>query len=181
VPHTPPRGFTGAPLPAPVWHALLVAPCREATARDMLALHGIHAEFPTHEVSHVRHGKRITRNLPIVTRVVYARFEAAPQWDIMRWRRAITGVYCRGETPIDIPYPVIRAVMGLPTIADELTAARAEMLRVRAGDRAVLSGGSMHGFAVDVTAVSEGRVWFTTLTGMRGTVGAEGVLRSDAN
>jgi len=163
-----PRGFTGADLPKPVWHALTVQPGREASTRDMLANHGIHAQFPVDRRTRFRRGKKVVTAHPVVTRVVYAQFKAEPQWDVLKQRRLITGVYSRGSWPIEIPYDIIRAVMGLPTVAEELEAARQEMLRVREGDKAEITAGPLSGFMVDIQRVAHGRAWFTTLAGLKG-------------
>lgn len=168
MPYTAPRGFTGAELPKPVWHALTVPPGREAATRDMLGHHGIHAQYPVRETKHFRRGKKIVRKLPVVTQVVYAQFRGAPQWDVLKSRRLITGVYSSNGTPISIPYDVVRAVMGLPTVAEELEEARREMARVRQGDKAEITRGPLAGFLVDVERVAHGRAWFSTIAGLKG-------------
>ena len=114
----------------------------------MLECRGVHAQFPTRDVRHKLRDKMITRKLPMISRVIYAQFRAAPQWDVMKSRLINTGVYCHGTTPIEIPYNVVRAVMGLPTIAEELEAARRDMLRVTDGCKAELMVGPMAGFFV---------------------------------
>lgn len=122
----------------------------------MLRAHDIHAQFPIREKRYHQRGKAVVRKLPVITQVVYAQFKAAPQWDILKRRRLITGVYGRNAVPIAIPYDVIRAVMGLPTVAEELEAARRELLRVREGDRAEITLGPLSGLVVDVREVMRG-------------------------
>lgn len=177
IPYTPPRGLTGPELDKPVWHALIVPPGREAATRDMLGLNGIHAQYPVREKRYHVRGKGITRKLPVITQVVYAQFKAAPQWDILKRRRLITGVYGYGDRPIAIPYDVVRAVMGLPTVAEELEQARRDMLRVREGDKAEIAEGPLAGFVVDVTKVSGGRAWFETMTGLRAEASLSSLVR----
>lgn len=168
VPFEYKRGLTGAPLPRPVWYALTVPGGKEAAARDMLGLRGIHAQFPTREVKYRQRGKQIVRKFPIITRVIYAQFHDAPNWDVLKQRRLITGVYGYGDRPMPIPYDVVRAVMGLPTVQEELEAARREMLRVRDGDKATISSGPLAGFVVNVDEVKDGIAWFETMTGIKG-------------
>ena len=170
VPFTASRSITGTALPSPVWHALVVPPGKENAASKMLGENGVHAIYPTRESRYRSRGKAIVRKLPIITRVVYARFNAEPQWDVMKARRLITGVYSHGDRPIAIPYPVIRAIEGLPVHLAQLEAAQEAMLRVTEGDRAEIVGGPMSGFCVDVTRVADGRVWFSTVAGVRGEV-----------
>jgi transcription antitermination factor NusG len=163
------RGLTGDPLDAPEWYALTVHGGKESAARDMLKANGIHAQYPVREVKYRQRGKAMIRKLPIITRVIYAQFCRQPQWDVLKARRLITGVYGIGETPLVIPYDVIRAVMGLPTVEEELEAARREMLRVRDGDKAEITTGPLAGFVVDVNRVADGVAWFTTVAGIKGT------------
>ena len=179
LPYEPPRDIIGADLPEPAWYALTVPPQREAAARDMLTLRGVHAQFPVREVTHAKRGKKIVRKLPIISRVVYAQFKAAPQWDVLKARKLITGVYGYDDQPMKIPYDVVRAVMGLPTVAEELEAARRELLRVREGDKAEICDGPLSGFVVDIRKVSHGRVWFETLTGIKGEADVSGVIRRE--
>lgn len=168
VPHAKPRGLTGAELSSCVWHAITVPGGKERAASEMLKSNGVHAQYPTRDVTYRQRGRKIVRKLPIITRVIYARFCHAPQWDVMKDRRLITGVYSRDGWPIEIPYDVVRAVMGLPTVAEELEQARREMLQPKAGHKARVLDGPMAGFLVDVRKVRHGRVWFETVTGIKG-------------
>ena len=166
VRHTPQRGIQGNLLPEPQWFALTVPPGKEATSRGLLERHGIHAQYPTREKRRIRLGKAVINKLPLVTRVVYARFERAPQWDILKERRYINGVY-GGSVPYVVPYAIIRHIMGMPTVEAEIRAARAEMMRLTAGDRAQITAGPFAGFVVDVRRVERGRAWFETISGQR--------------
>lgn len=162
------RDIIGPRLAVPVWHALIVPPMKERAAAEMLKQKGVHAFFPERERKYHRRGKSFVRKFPEITQIVYAKFRHAPNWDVLRQRRLITGVFSRGDTPINIPSDVIRAVQGLPTVAEELAAARAEMLRVRGGDKATITAGPLSGFMVDVSRVEQGRAWFETMTGIKG-------------
>ena len=177
VPIEATRDITHGPEIEPVWHALLVPPCREKAASAMLERKGIYSFYPERTVQHRQRGKLIVRKLPIITQIVYAQFRNAPQFDVLKARRIITGVYSIGERPIVIPPDVIRAIQGLPTEAEMLAQARAELLRVREGDKATLVGGPLDGHLVDVKSTAHGRVWFETLTGLKGEVAAAGVKR----
>ena len=169
VPATPMRGVThGARLPKAVWHALCVAPGKEAAASKTLKAAGVYSFYPTEDRVYVVRGEKITRSYPTVTRIIYARFRHAPQWDVMRERKIITGVFCRGTDPIALPGDVIRIVQGLPTTAERIAAARAELLAIHPGDQAQIASGPMAGFAVDVMQVVDGRAWWQTVTGIKG-------------
>lgn len=172
------RGITGAPLPRPVWYALTVPGGKEAAARDMLALRGVHAQFPVRETKYRQRGKQIVRKLPIITRVIYAQFHDAPNWDVLKQRRLITGVYGYGDKPIAIDYNIIRSIMGLPTVEEELAAARRELLRVREGDSATIAQGPLAGFVVNIDKVAGGMAWFTTLAGIKGSAATDTLERN---
>ena len=175
LPRDRPRGITSADpttdtsgTPAPNWFALTVFSQKEATVEAMLKAKGIHSCYPTRQKSWIIRGKRHRRNYPIIGGIVYAKFTRQPQWDVMKARRLITGVYCYGDRPIVLNGDIIAAVMGLPTDQDNLEAARRELLRVREGDKAVLLDTALEGFKVDVLSVAEGRVWWETITGIKG-------------
>lgn len=173
------RGMTGEKLPKPVWHALTVPPGREAQAALMLQENDIHASYPTRESRSRQWGKIVTRTLPVITQVIYAQFREAPNWDVIRRRRLITGVYSVGNQPIAIPYPVIRQIQGLDVALEALERAKEDMLRIRAGDSAEIMEGPLAGFTVDVTRVAGGRAWFQTVTGIKGSANV-GDMRKDA-
>lgn len=167
VPFDYARGLTGREI-EPAWFALTVRSGRERVAQEALRAKGVHSCYPEQERSWRIRGKTHRRAYPVIAGVVYAKFTAEPHWDVLRYRRIITGVYGRDDRPIVIPGDVIRAVMGLPTVAEELDAARREMLRVRDGDRARIVTGPLVGLVVDISRVDHGRVWFETLTGIKG-------------
>ena len=181
--YTPPRGIVGQKI-EPVWHALVVPPQKERATREYLRAQGIYAFYPSQLSSRTIRGKKITRERPMITQHVYARFTHTPQWDVLKeQRRVITGVYSIASVPIAIPSDVIRRLQGLTVEAERLREARAELLRVRAGDKAAIKGGPLAGFLVDVRTVSHGVAFFEFLTGGKGSaeVGSlERVLPDDA-
>lgn len=173
------RGITGVEI-APTWYALKVLPMKERVVLEYLKARGIHSCYPSREKVYRISGRTHRRQYPIITKIVYSKFRRDPQWDILKARRIITGVFSYGETPIPIPKDIIAGVMGLPTQAEKLEKARLELLRVREGDKASLTNGPLSGAIVDVTRVSEGRVWFETLTGIKGSADVEQVTRESA-
>ena len=175
------QDFTGQDYARPVWHALQVLPRKEATARDALKAKGIHACFPDYETCWKAHGKTLCRRYPAIPGVIYAKFLGEPKWHVLKARRLISGVFSRNGIPIAIPGDVIRGVMGLPTEAEKLEAAREEMRRKqreanmpREGERARIAEGPLAGMLVDVERVKDGRVWFSTIMG-----GLKGEARGD--
>lgn len=165
MPYIAPRGLTGEELEKSRWHALRVAPGQEKAKAEMLKAEGIHAFFPTEERQRWRHGQKIVREHPTVTQIVYAKFRQVPHWDVLRERRIITGVFCNGGRPIILPGEVIRSIQGLPTRAELLRQAKAEMLALRPGDRAELIDGPLAGIVVEVETVRDRRVWWAGLFG----------------
>lgn len=161
------RGITAGPEQDPAWFALVVPPMKEAATRDMLKRKGVHAFFPERDRKYHIRGRRFVRKLPIVTGIVYARFTRAPQWDVLRYRRLIQGVFSSDGAPIEIPSEIIREVQGLAADLERLERAKAEMAKLRVGDRARVVRGPLEGYLVEVTAHENGRVWFETLTGIK--------------
>lgn len=179
VPLTAKRGIVGSPLASPRWHALRVAPLKERASRETLKANGIHCFYPTEERMRVQRGKRITWDHPQVTQIIYARFKHQPQWDVLRDRKIITGVFCIGTTPIILPSDVIRQVQGLPTRAEELRQAREALMRISEGDRAEVLDGPLAGLVVDVTRTNDGRVWWQTIAGIKGQIDRDGLRKLD--
>ncbi len=93
-----------------------------------------------------KNGQRVERLKPVIPGLIYAKFRAAPMWHVLKERGIITGVVCRDQTPIILPPDIIRRVMGLPTEAERLAAAKAELLRVREGDKARILSGPLAGW-----------------------------------
>ncbi|MFG6535776.1 transcription termination/antitermination protein NusG [Sulfitobacter sp. CS16] len=154
------RGLTGRPLSKPKWHALVVAPQQEAKAAETLRGAGVEVLYPTVErVRHIR-GKRYNFTAPMISQIIYAKFEFAPQWDVMRQRRVITGVFSLGGYPVNVREADVMRMMGLPTEVDRQEAARIASLTPDVGERVTLNGGPLSGFCVDVVRSEMGRVWY---------------------
>lgn len=170
VPFDYSRTIVGEALKRPAWYALKVPPMKESTVRQYLKARGIHSCYPERETSWQVKGRHFSRKLPVITQIVYVKFDREPQWDVMKARRLITGVFSRGAEPIRLHGDIIRAVMGLPTEAERLEAARLELLRPRVNEKARLKEGPLADFLVDVESVNDdlGKVWWKTITGMKG-------------
>jgi transcription antitermination factor NusG len=167
------RGIIGAKLEEPVWHALVVLPMRERAATEMLKQKGVHAFFPQREKRYHQRGRTFTRKLPIVTQIVYAKFWHQPNWDVMQRQKLITGVFSRNGRPIRIPSDIIRQVRGMQVEEEKLEEARHRLFEFHPGDRAEITAGPLSGFLVDVTRVAQGRVWFESMSGVKGETSAE--------
>ncbi len=171
------RGLTGAPM-APKWFALITAPQREKRASDRLRNAGVEVRYPTVErTRHIRGQKRKFIH-PMISQIIYARFRYAPQWDVMKERRLITGVFARDGQPIELSQDDIARVMGLPTEAERLEAARIEAMRPRVGEKAEILDGPLAGLMVDVTRVEFGRVWWAMVTGIKGDAPEKSIRRA---
>jgi transcription antitermination factor NusG len=171
------RNLTGRELLSPAWYALKVQPQRERATRDALKAKGIHACYPERETAWKIRGKHMTRQYPVVSQIVYAKFTHEPHWDVLKYRRLIMGVFSWGLVPIKIPGDTIRVIMGLPTEAERIEAARRELLAVRVNDQAVLHDGPFAGAVVDVREVKGGVAWFETLTGIKGSARVDRMVR----
>lgn len=158
----------GDDLETPVWHALRVAPGKEKQAAELIKRKGCDAFYPT--TTKVRHhrGKRIEREWPIVSQLIYGKFHRQPLWHNFKSRRVITGVMCLRSMPIVLPEQVMRALRGLPTVQEELEAQRAELMRLRPGDKARITQGPLSGYMVNITSVKGGVAWFDSLAGLKG-------------
>lgn len=168
LPLEAPMQIMTGPEIIPVWYALVVPPQKERAAVEYLRRRDVFAFYPKQEKVRHQRGKRITREIPIISRIIYARFGQRPQFHALKARRLISGVMARGDQPIEIPSDQIRAIQGLSVELERLKAARAAMMQVRVGDRVKIEDGPLAGFLVDVRAIREGRVWWETITGIKG-------------
>jgi transcription antitermination factor NusG len=162
------RGIVSGPDTPPVWHVLIVPAQRERAVREYLRARDIFAFFPSEK--HIRHhrGRKIETERPVVTQHVYAQFRQQPQWDVMkRVHRLITGVMCRDGIPVEVKPDIIRHLQGLTVEAERLKQARAEMLRVRPGDKARIIAGPLEGFMVEVQDVRNGEAIINLMMGGR--------------
>jgi len=189
VPASTVRGIVGSALirrngvPVCRWHPLRVVPGQEKASIGRLARDGVWAFCPMDQTSRVRNGKVILGEKPMITQIIYARFNHEPRWDVLKDRRIITGVFCIGSTPIDLPKDVIRVLRGLMTRSERIKAAKQELLRLTVGDRVKIQDGPFSGFFADVTANYDGRVWWqTTISNglpVKGESDRDGVLKLD--
>lgn len=161
------RGLTGRPLSAPVWHALITAPQKEAKTAHKLEIAGCEVQYPV--VTRTRHirGKRHDFTSPMISQIIYAKFIDQPNWDVMKERRIITGVFASGNIPVVLSENDIARVMGLPTEAERVEQERIEAMTPAVGERVTLKTGPFEGFMVDVSSTERGRVWFESAMGMR--------------
>lgn len=165
VPDARPRpAVLGEVLTRPVWHILRVVSGAEAVASDKLRDLGVHCCYPVEDRERVDCGKTIRWQVPTVPGYVFAKFSQAPNWSELRRRRMIVGMVCR-ETPWGpVPYRAteddVRTFMGLPTVAEEVEAARRAALQVRPGDQARVLVGEDLAMAVTVLSVRDGRVFW---------------------
>lgn len=183
VPFDYQRGILGAKLDTPRHHAIITPPNKERATVEMLKAKGMFAFYPKREVSHFVRKRKITRDYPQISRIIYAKFTRAPNWDVMLRRKWITGVFSIGDRPIAIPSEVIRQLQGLPGRAEALRQAREELQQVVVGDVAQLPDGPLAGHFVQVTSVeSGGRVWWQSLTSslIKGQTSAGKIERKDA-
>lgn len=168
VPAATVRGIVSGPEMPPVWHVLLVPPQRERAVRDHLRARDIFAFYPSEKSTRHINGRRVEQERPIVSQHVYAQFRHAPQWDVMkRVQRLISGVMCLAGQPVVVHPSVIRHLQGLTVEAQQLAAARAEMIRIRPGDRASITSGPLAGFMVDVVDVANGEAIIDLMMGGR--------------
>lgn len=141
-----------------------------------MASAGTEVVYPTETRARNIAGKLHKTEHPMISQIVYARFTYEPQWDVLRDRRVICGVFTRQGLPIALSGDDIARVMGLPTEAERMEAERIEAQRPRVGEQAELQVGPFAGFMVDVDRVEFGRVWYSMATGVRGSA-PEAILR----
>ncbi len=165
IQHTPVRDILGRQETAPTWHCLIVPPQREAAARAYFMARDIFAFYPSHNVTRHLRGKKLVTERPLITTHLYVQFRANVNWDVLKARRLITGVYCMAGVPVVIPSAAIRHLQGMTVEAERLKEARAEMLRVRPGDKARVLSGPLAGLIVDVCSIAGGDAWIDLLGG----------------
>lgn len=161
-------GIVGNSLPDPRWHAIFVPPNKERTTSETLKAKGCYSFYPKRTARWFVRGKKIERDFPQITGMIYTKFKFTPQWHVMRERRLITGVMSIGVNPIQFPSEIIRRLQGLPGREDALRQARDELSALSAGDTAIMPEGILAGHFVQVSEIkADGTVfWFSDL--MRG-------------
>lgn len=174
VPFDYTRTITGGHLSQRVWHAVITPPHKEQATVEMFKARGFHAFYPKRRVRRFINGKKHTRELPEITRIVYVRFDRVPHWDVMKERGIIVGVFSVFDRPIEFPSEIIRRLQGLPGRAEALAEARAQLTEILTGDKVKMVQGTLEGHFVQVEAVDpDGRIWWNV-------VGAEHIRGSSA-
>jgi transcriptional antiterminator NusG len=151
----------------PTWHCVIVPPQGEAKARAYLMAKGLYAFFPSELRARTIRGRKVEFERPYIPGHLYVQFRKRPQWHVLKARRLITGVFCTGNVPITIHRDVIRHLQGLTVEAQRLAEARAEMLRVREGDKATIISGALAGLVVDVGPITGDEAWLSLHFGGR--------------
>lgn len=156
------QGIVGDALARPIWHAVFVPPNKERSTTEALKSKGCFAFYPKRTAKWFVRGKKIERDFPQITGMIYVRFKFTPHWHIMRERRLITGVMSVGTKPIGFPSEIIRRVQGLPGRAEALQQARKALTQICKGDTVQLSDGPLAGHFVQVSDIrADGTVfWF---------------------
>ncbi len=156
------QGIVGDALARPVWHAVFVPPNKECSTTEALKAKGCFAFYPKRTAKWFVRGKKIERDFPQITGMIYVRFKFTPHWHIMRDRRLITGVMSIGARPIAFPSEIIRRVQGLPDRAEALRQAREQLSEICKGDTVQLAEGPLAGHFVQVSDIrADGTVfWF---------------------
>lgn len=162
IPHTYRQDIVGDALAQPVWNAVFVPPSREASTAKALTDKGCFAFYPKRTAIWYVRGRKIERDFPQISGMIYVKFKFTPHWHIMRERRMITGVMSVGSNPIAFPAKIIRRVRGLPDRAEALQRAREELAQICKGDTAQLVDGPFSGHFVQVSDIdARGMVfWF---------------------
>tara|TARA_B110000977_G_C11010301_1_gene467397 strand:+ start:679 stop:1296 length:618 start_codon:yes stop_codon:yes gene_type:complete len=158
-------GIVGDKLAKPVWHTLFVPPNRERSTSEALKAKKCFAFYPQRTSRWFVRGKKVERDFPQITGMIYVKFTRQPHWHIMRERRLIAGVMSVGNRPIAFPSEIIRRLQGLPARNEALMQARDELARICEGDTAIVQEGPLAGHFVQVSEVKpDGTVfWFTDL------------------
>ncbi|MGL6208611.1 MAG: transcription termination/antitermination protein NusG [Paracoccaceae bacterium] len=167
LPPANPQRITSGPERPPVWHCLIVPAQRENAVRQYLRARDIYAFYPSQATTRHHCGRKLEIERPIISGHVYAQFRNQPQWHVLKARRIIRGIYCRGVTPVAIHPDIIRHLQGLTVEAERLAAARAEMLRVREGDTATIIAGPLAGLVVNVGQITGKEAWLNFPIGGR--------------
>ena len=172
------RGLTGRPISPPQWYALITEPMKEKAVADRLRNSGVIVRYPTQTKTRVQFGKKRHIVSPLIPRIIYAQFRYAPQWDVMKARYVIQGVFSRGNIPVELSQDDINRVMGLPTEAERIEEERRDAVRPKPGHKALIISGPLNGFYVDVTRTEAGRVWYEMASGLKGEAPEGMVIRA---
>ncbi len=162
-----PAEIEAGPEGPPTWHCVIVPPQGESKARAYFRAKGLFAFYPSEtRVRHIR-GRKIETERPYIPGHLYVQFRKRPQWHVLKARRIVSGIFCTGNVPVAIQPDVIRHLQGLTVEAQRLAEARAEMLRVREGDKATIISGALAGLVVDVGPITGDEAWLNLQFGGR--------------
>lgn len=156
------------------------APQREAKAAHKLGMAGIEVQYAVEERVRHHNGKKREYTVPKLPRIIYGRFTRAPNWDVIKERRIITGVFSLRGIPVIVPDETVREIMGLPLEEERLERERIAAMTPNDGEQVQLSLGPLAGFLVDVERVEQGRVWYRYISDIgpvRGEASIDGVQR----
>lgn len=170
------RGIVGDPC-EPAWYALITRPQKERETRHRLQNAGCVVRYPTIDKTRHINGQKRLYTVPIIPRIIYVNFKYQPQWDVMKDRRVIVGVFSEGETPLALTDEKVAEVMGLPETIIRLEDERIQLITPKVGGKAQIKDGPFMGFYVDVTKVEAGRVWYEFAFGS-GRIKGEGGIGS---
>ena len=138
----------------PTWLMLNVRSNCEVMTREALKEWNVESFFPGRLVQRHRFGKTWTVERAEVTGYVFAKFNRVPLADNMRERlKGFYGFVTTGGVIVTVPRQIIQRLHGLSVEAQELEAARQEMLKVREGDTARFLTGALAGHTVEVQSI----------------------------
>ena len=138
----------------PTWLMLKVRSNCEVMTREALKEWGVESFFPGRRVQRHRFGRTWTVERAEVPGYVFAKFTRVPLADNMRkLLKGFYGFVTCNETIVTVPRKIIQRLHGLSVEAQELEAARREMLRVREGDTARFLTGALAGHTVEVQSI----------------------------
>ena len=174
------RGLTKEPI-TPAWVPMTTLSQKEKYVKAMLEMAGATVMYPT--VTKVRHhaGKKYETERPFISGLIYVQWHFRPLWHVLRERYNVKPMLI-GGVPYVMNADSVSRVMGLPTEAERIEAARIEATKPRVGERAWLAEGPLGGRCVDVTDIRNGVLYFDTvnagfLMAMRGSTPLENAVR----
>ena len=154
--------LTGTHLPQSTWFAIKTVPGKAEAVKGILERDpGVRvAMYPNRWSRWTVRGRKYKRKCAMVTGYVFIKVTQEPLWHVLKQREPILGVLSHGNQPIALPGAIIKSLQGLTVEAEELKKAKAELMRIREGDKAKFTEGPLTGFTIEVTGVSDGLVRF---------------------
>lgn len=140
----------------PTWYAFLSRPQQEPNAKAWLRTQDAYAWYPT-EKRFRRTPRAKVKLRPyhacIFPRYVFARFEAAPRWHILRDCRYLTGVISVEGEPVRMSDAEMAHMAQVPEFIARRMEEEAERRKIVPGVRAVILDGAYAGWTIDVQDV----------------------------